>query len=76
MMVNVSSKFGTLAVDVNSNDSVFFLKERINLVLQIPSEYQQLYFEGRLLSYNSSPLDDYNIEEDDTVTLVDTRDSV
>ena len=56
-------------LEVESSDTVRVLKEKIEIVKEIPVENQRLIFEGKQLD-DGRTLGDYSIQRDSTVHLI------
>ena len=60
---------GHVVIQMKKHDTILQLKENIERKTGMKVEYQRLIYEGKMLSCDSSTLQNYSIENDSTVHL-------
>lgn len=65
----VDSKNIKIPIEVNINDTVKAMKEKIKVKMGI-NDNIILHLNGQIMDDDSKKLDDYDIEEDNTITYV------
>ena len=70
----VKNEYTNLAkpVQIKSNDTVFWFKEKISKLFLIPTNLQRLFYAGKELAMTSNLLSDYNIVHGATIILKTT----
>ena len=61
---------GHVVIQMKKHDTILQLKENIERKTGMKVEYQRLIYEGKMLSCDSSTLQNYSIENDSTVHLL------
>ena len=65
----VDSKNNKIPIEINLNDTVKNLKEKIKVKMGI-NDNIVLHINGQILDCETNILDDYDIEDGDTITVV------
>lgn len=69
MQIFIKNLIGnTILLNVNSNDTIFDIKNKINEIDGILPEYQRLTFKGKEV-YDNRTLEDHNINNEETLHL-------
>jgi 5'-3' exonuclease len=59
----------TLTIDLESNDNIQIIKEKINDLCGVPVEYQNIYFSGHFLNNDTATLHDQGITNESCLEL-------
>lgn len=74
MKISIKTLQGKLTeVEVNENDTVATLKEKIKKELNIEPESQKLIYYGKIMAEEEKKLVDYSIKEKDFIVLMITK---
>ena len=65
----VDSKNNKIPIEINLNETVKDLKEKIKVKMGI-NDNIVIHINGQILDCDSNKLDDYDIDENDTITVV------
>ena len=63
------SNLKTLVIDINEYDTIYYLKEKIETIVNIPIKYQNILSRSCIYLNNNKLISDYNIKKETTLIL-------